>query len=196
MEHTTLKLMIQTVLAICASVLVLFFVSKCGTPSAPDTQDAYTDVVILSTTDLHGKCWEMNLLTDMKEPHNILRVSTAVNTIREEYGKENVILLDNGDLFQGEAISELQLEGYDKETSDLPPAMAVCLAKIGYDAFVVGNHEFDFRWDTMSRIYSWLEENNVPVVSGNILYDGSDGVQYPDLLLRMCRNDEGMGAVR
>ncbi|MBQ1439732.1 MAG: bifunctional metallophosphatase/5'-nucleotidase [Solobacterium sp.] len=178
MDKSLLKLMFRTVIAICASVLLLFGVSKCQGPlsEAPAEDSAYTDVVILSTTDMHGKCWETNLLTDLPEPHNMLRVSTAVNTMRDEYGKENVIVLDNGDLFEGEAISELHLDQYEAGTSDLPPVMAVCLTEIGYDAFVVGNHEFDFNWDTMKRIYNYFEENGVTVLSANTLYDGSDGV--------------------
>ena len=182
MDNTTLKLMLKTILAICASVLVLFFVSKCGSPAPaeapaePAAESPYTDVVILSTTDMHGKCWETNLLTDTPEPHNMLRVSTAVNTMRDEYGRENVIVIDNGDIFEGDAVSQLPLLEYAKGTSDLPPAMAVCLTEIGYDAFVVGNHEFDFGWDTMKRIYTYLEDNGVTVLSANTLYDGSDGV--------------------
>ena len=178
MDKSLLKLMFKTAVAICASVLLLFVVSKCQgpLPEAPAEDSAYTDVVILSTTDMHGKCWETNLLTDLPEPHNMLRVSTAVNTMRDEYGKENVIVIDNGDLFEGDAVSELPLLKYANGTSDLPPAMAVCLAHIGYDAFVVGNHEFDFGWDTMNRIYTYLEDNGVTVLSGNTLYDGSDGV--------------------
>ena len=53
---------------------------------------AYTDVAILSTTDMHGKCWETNILYGTAEPHNMLRVSTAVKEIRNEFGEENVVL--------------------------------------------------------------------------------------------------------
>ena len=181
MDNSLLKLILKTVIAICASVLLLFFVSKCEQPvpeEEPAVQEntSYTDVVVLSTTDMHGKCWETNVLTDTPETDNMLRVSTAVNTIRDEYGNGNVIVIDNGDAFQGEAISELQLLDYGDGTSDRVPAMAVCFAKIGYDAFVVGNHEFDFNWDTMSRIYTYLEDNDVAVLSANTVYDGSDGV--------------------
>ena len=154
MDKSLLKNIIRAAVVICAAVLLLFFVSKCQRqlPDAIVTDSPYTDVVFLSTTDMHGKCWETNLVTDTPETHNMLRVSTAVNTMRDEYGKENVIVIDNGDIFEGEAISELQMFNYAKGSSDLTPVMAVCLARIGYDAFIVGNHEFDFSWDTMKRM--------------------------------------------
>ena len=50
----------------------------------------FTDVVILSTTDMHGKCWNTNILTGAAEKNNMLRVSTVVKQFREDYGAENV----------------------------------------------------------------------------------------------------------
>ena len=137
---------------------------------------AYTDVAILSTTDMHGKCWDTNLLTLSAVKNNMLRVSTAVNRIRTEFGPENVLLIDNGDLFQGTPVSQVQLFRYFAGSSDLPPAMALCLSRIGYDAFVLGNHEFNYEWRGMNAVYDWLEDSGVPVLAANVYYDGSDGV--------------------
>ncbi len=133
-----------------------------------------TDLVILSTTDMHGRCWETNLLTGGKLSNNMLRVSTAVKDIREAYGEENVLLIDNGDLFQGNPVSIVQLTRLASGESDLPPAMALCLKEIGYDAFVLGNHEFNNEWPTISQAYRYLEENGVTVLAGNVYYDGTD----------------------
>ena len=138
--------------------------------------ESYTDVAILSTTDMHGKCWDTNLLTLSAVKNNMLRVSTAVNRIRAEFGPENVLLIDNGDLFQGTPVSQVQLFRYFAGSSDLPPAMALCLSRIGYDAFVLGNHEFNYEWRGMNAVYDWLEDSGVPVLAANVYYDGSDGV--------------------
>ena len=139
------------------------------------TKQAYTDVAVLSTTDMHGKCWDTNLLTQAAESHSMLRVSTAVDRLRAEYGPENVLLIDNGDLFQGTPVSDVQLSRYCDGTSGDPPAMALCLAKIGYDAFVLGNHEFNYDWAGMSRVYAYLEDSGVSVLAANVCYDGTDG---------------------
>ena len=50
-----------------------------------------TDIVVLSTTDIHGKCWDTNVLTNEAIHNNMLRVSTAVNRIREEYGAVHLV---------------------------------------------------------------------------------------------------------
>ena len=138
-------------------------------------ESASTELVVLSTTDMHGKCWETDLLTGDKVPQNMLRVSTAVQQIRDAYGPEHVILIDNGDLFQGTVISEVHLLDSEQH-EDEPEAMALCLKEIGYDAFVLGNHEFNYPWATMRRVYDWLEENGVRVLAANACYDGTDGV--------------------
>ena len=144
-------------------------------PSAVCAEGGSTELVILSTTDMHGKCWETNLLTGDKVTQNMLRVSTAVRQIRDAYGPEQVILIDNGDLFQGTPISEMHLLGAD-HPEDEPEAMALCLAEMHYDAFVLGNHEFNFPWATMRRVYDWLEKNGVRVLAANACYDGADGI--------------------
>lgn len=144
----------------------------CG--AAAEEKAAYTDIVILSTTDLHGKCWDTNVLTGSTEKNNILRISTAVNEIREKYGKEQVILIDNGDLYQGTQVSEYQLMQRHLDQSDAPLVMALCLKEIGYTASVLGNHEFNYPWEVMQENYRWLEESGVPVLAANICQDGTE----------------------
>ena len=65
------------------------------------------EFTVLSTTDMHGRCWDTNVLNDVKTTNSMLNVATAVAGIRAE--KENVILLDNGDTYQGTPVSSYQL---------------------------------------------------------------------------------------
>ncbi len=62
-------------------LLILLPGAAAGEENAPGT-----DLVVVTTTDMHGKCWDTNLLTGGKQSSNMLRVSTAVRQIREEYG--------------------------------------------------------------------------------------------------------------
>ncbi len=54
MKHLFLSVLLSLLLA----VLLLF-----PAAAAAEGGDAFTDVVVLSTTDMHGKCWHTNLLT-------------------------------------------------------------------------------------------------------------------------------------
>ncbi len=145
-------------------------------PMTVAAADAETvEFAVLSTTDIHGKCWDTNVLTGGAENNNMLRVSTAVAQYRETYG-DNLLVIDNGDLYQGTPVSVVQLGKITSGESDLPPAMALCLAEIGYDASVLGNHEFNYPWTTMTKAYDYLASRGVPVITANLYYDGSDGV--------------------
>ena len=67
-------------------ILILLILPGCRSgshqPAGSESLKAETDLIILSTTDMHGKCWETNILTGTPENHNMLRVSTAVQEIR------------------------------------------------------------------------------------------------------------------
>ena len=135
------------------------------------TDDDKADFVILSTTDMHGKCWDTNVLTDGAESNNMLKVKTAVNQIRTSFGADNVLLIDNGDLYQGTPVSSVQLNQYTQGLSEEPLAMAVCLADIGYTASGLGNHEFNYPWKTMQDARAYLLANGVPTVCANLYFE-------------------------
>ena len=133
---------------------------------ADDFADDSVDFAVLSTTDMHGKCWDTNVLTDGTEANNMLKVKTAVNQIRSQI--KDVFLIDNGDLYQGTPVSSVQLNRFTQGLSEDPLAMAVCLADIGYDASVLGNHEFNYSWQTMQDARAYLEDQGVSTVCANL----------------------------
>ena len=50
-----------------------------------------TEFVVLSTTDMHGRTWDRNVLNDTNMNNSMLNVATAVAKMRETYG-DNVVL--------------------------------------------------------------------------------------------------------
>ena len=147
-----------------------------------DFEDETIDFAVLSTTDMHGKCWDTNVLTDGTESNNMLKVKTAVNQIRKDY--KNVILIDNGDLYQGTPVSSVQLNKYTQGLSEDPLAMAVCLADIGYDASVLGNHEFNYSWDTMQDARAYLEAQGVSTICANLYYEATGENVFTPYIIR------------
>lgn len=133
-------------------------------------------LVICSTTDLHGKCWDTQVMTGRPEHNNLLRISSAVAELRETYGAEQVLLVDNGDLYQGDPTSGYPLSLLENGETDLPPVMAVGLGYLGYTAAGLGNHEFNFSWEVMEQARAYLADQGVPSVCANLYYDGSDGI--------------------
>ncbi|MBO2527714.1 MAG: hypothetical protein CW335_06015, partial [Clostridiales bacterium] len=132
------------------------------------------EFTILSTTDMHGRCWDTNLLTGGSVGNSMLNVSSAVAAVRKD--KANVIVIDNGDIYQGTPVSGYHLTQFKAgETTD-PNPMALSLAEIKYDISVLGNHEFNYSWDVMEKTRSYLTGKGVSVLCANLYYDGTDGV--------------------
>ena len=104
--------------------------------------ELYGSFAVLSTTDMHGRCWDKNILNDTNMNNSMLNVATAVKEIREMFG-ENVVLIDNGDTYQGTPVSTLQISEYTQGNTTDPNPMAISLKYIGYDLATVGNHEFN-----------------------------------------------------
>ena len=138
-----------------------------------------TKILVMSTTDMHGKVWDTNVLTDDAVYNSFLGVAKVVGDLRGTYGQENTILVDNGDLFQGTPISTNSITAGTGGGSN---PMSIALRYLEYDAFVLGNHEFNYPWDTMKEIYDYLEAPAdddhpgapVPVLAAN-LYDKDTG---------------------
>lgn len=118
-----------------------------------------THLTIIGTSDTHGNIWGYSY-EDMKEStgDGLARVATYVNQVRAE--NPNTILVDAGDTIQGTIMTD---DLYSKDTKDHPVPAA--LNYMGYDAWVLGNHEFNFGVDTLKSI---IAQADMPVLAANI----------------------------
>ena len=112
---------------------------------------------ILHTTDLHGHILPTFDYDDHPDLGGLARCATQIRQWRQ--ANPNSLLIDVGDVYQGTEIG-LQTRG---------ATMIQCLNALNYDAWVVGNHEFDWGMEpfTESVILS-----SMPVLSGNALIQG------------------------
>lgn len=119
-------------------------------PNAQAQDDATFSLTIMHTNDTHSH----------HEPQGdgnggVARQATVVNQIRAT--TENTVLLDAGDRFTG-TLFHVQYRG--AEQADI-------MNLLGYDAVVLGNHEFD---DGESALEAFATEVNFPVLSANVDY--------------------------
>lgn len=121
--------------------------------SAPARQVAVT---ILNTTDLHGSIRRTpGTYVDHNEG-SLLQCATIIRGIRAK--NPNTLLVDCGDVFQGTAESFLSKGG----------AMARAMNALGYDAWAVGNHEFDWGVEVLGGL---LEQMQAPPLAANLRAD-------------------------
>ena len=127
---------------------------------------------LIETTDIHGYI----ISSDKSGIHyRLAYVADKVRDIRGRnsgYGKDKLLLLDGGDLYQGCSVSNL-LSG---------SPIYISMDKMEYDAVALGNHEFDWHAENMVDPdgtlpdYEWDGQpcvNEVPLVCSNLYKDGA-----------------------
>lgn len=114
------------------------------------------EVQILATSDLHGKFAPYDYATNEESTSGSM---AQIQTIVNELKTDNTILLDVGDTIQGNS-SDLFLE-------DEVHPMIQGMNYMGYDAWIIGNHEFNFGIDALKNVMQGAE---MPVLNGNV-YD-------------------------
>jgi 2',3'-cyclic-nucleotide 2'-phosphodiesterase (5'-nucleotidase family) len=137
---------------------------------------------LIETTDIHGHIVEVESGT---VHYRMAYIADKVLDIRghgSAYDKDRLLLVDGGDLYQGASVSNL-LAG---------KPVYVALDQMDYDAVALGNHEFDWGFDTLSDPDATLLDydrdgrhfvNEVPIVCANLYRNGSRDPRTRDYVI-------------
>ncbi|MGL6106694.1 metallophosphoesterase [Romboutsia sp.] len=152
----------------CASLLVTLMIG--GYSDSKTTQ-----VNVLATTDLHGQV-----------PYNLSQY------VKEEREKDkNITLVDAGDFFDSDGYGPMDKYFYDRldkkeleiielENKYVEFPLASDMNEVGYDAVVLGNHEFvsnnRFHLDNM---ISDFKKNSIDVLSANTYKEDDENYVKP-----------------
>jgi 2',3'-cyclic-nucleotide 2'-phosphodiesterase (5'-nucleotidase family) len=115
-----------------------------------------TIITILGTSDLHGRLFSWDYAIDSEDKNSgFVKVASVINELRAE--NPNTIVVDNGDTIQ-DNMAELF-------NNAKPHPMVAALDELNYDAWVLGNHEFNFGMDVLN---SSIRNSKVSVLAANI----------------------------
>ncbi|MDP5182038.1 5'-nucleotidase C-terminal domain-containing protein [Blastococcus sp. BMG 814] len=166
----------RTTLSVAATAAVLTMAPLSPAAAAPPAADDLT-LTMLATTDLHGRVQNWDYFADRAYSEKadfetgLAKVATVVDSIRAERGEESVLVVDNGDFLQGTPLSYYYAKQEPVTKTRVEHPMAVAYDAIGYDAQVVGNHEFNYGLDLL-RAYE--KDVDHPVLGANVLREGSE----------------------
>lgn len=150
-------------LTLLTALLSLF---SCSAPKDGD----YT-IHLLTTNDVHGRYFDSLYVSNSVRP-SLVSISAYVDSLRNEWGADNIVLLDAGDCLQGDNAS-FYYNFIDTVSTHLYARM---VDYIGYDAVVVGNHDIE----TGHRVYDRVRKDmKAPFLAANAL-DVSTGKSYFD----------------
>jgi len=154
-------------------LFALLAFQQAAAPAAPVSSAASdtAHVVIVATTDVHGRVLGWDYVRDVAAPGGLSRAATVVETLRAQY-PDQVVLVDAGDLIEGNLFA-----GYFAERdSQRPHPVVDALNAMQYDVATLGNHEFDFGPAVLARATG---DATYHYVSANIFRGASDTLVYP-----------------
>ena len=167
-----------TTLLVLAMVLTLL-------PAAALAADANTVTIeFLGTSDVHGQLYATDYTAGVAGSgtyrQSLTRVATYVKAQRAAC--KNVFLVDSGDLSQGTPLTYY----YDFNKGDVDDPAMKTLRTMGYNMFVVGNHEFNYGMTILQRQLAYLTsaatatESQVNVCVANYLDSKTNSASSKD----------------
>lgn len=118
---------------------------------------------IIETTDLHVAALAYDYYADApNDTMGLARTASLIEAIRAEAG--NSMLLDNGDIIQGNPMGDYI--AYEKGLDGNVHPIIAAMNTLGYEAATLGNHEFNYGLEFLDKA---LEGAEFPFVSANLV---------------------------
>src|SRR5258708_9209252 len=126
---------------------------------------ARAHIVILGTTDMHGRVFPIDYYTNKYDNVGIAKVATLVKEARKN--DPDLLLVDSGDTIQG-----TPLEYFHNKRNNAPPdPMMLAMNALHYNAMTVGNHEYNFGMPVLLKARG---EAQFPFLSANTYQAGTN----------------------
>ncbi len=133
---------------------------------ASPAQSAELQLRLLETTDLHMNLLSYDYYQDKTtDQYGLSRAATLIKAARAEM--PNSLLIDNGDLLQGNPMGDFVAKVKPLKNGEVHPAYKV-MNQLGYDVGNLGNHEFNFGLPFLRRAIAGA---NFPYVNANVFLD-------------------------
>ncbi|MFF2889752.1 bifunctional metallophosphatase/5'-nucleotidase [Paenibacillus sp. NPDC057967] len=121
-------------------------------------------ITILSTSDIHGFRCPPDQSPSLSDWKRLSALTDLISVKKRQHGSA-LLWIDNGDLYQGSPLSDYFMKRIRHQKTASHP-MTEWLAAAGCDAFVPGNHEFNYGKEAIRLVSSdapcpWLCANIV-----------------------------------
>lgn len=128
-------------------------------------------LTILATSDMHDYLMNYDYYTGSEsDNYGLVKLATLINNYRAESNTNSIVLVDNGDLIQGNPLGDYFARVNPTKAGEKHP-IYVAFEALGYDAAGIGNHEFNYGLDYLHQI---IKDTTVPVINANV-YNATTG---------------------
>src|SRR5258708_15704296 len=155
--------------------LAILALSITDYPAAPRGAAQRAHVVILQTTEMHGRVFPIDYYSNKYDNVGITKVATLIKEARKT--DPNWMLVDSGDTMQG-----TPLEYFHNKRNNTPPdPMMLAMNALHYDSMAVGNHEYNFGLKVLEKARS---EARFPWLSANTYNKGTNEPHYKPYIIK------------
>jgi 5'-nucleotidase/UDP-sugar diphosphatase len=165
---------VTTIFLVFLSILLL----SCTSKSIKPCREELNRLTILYINDYHGHINPFKAHSDDKgKIGGLARIATIVSDVKEENAEEGIptLFLCAGDVLQGTPMSTVF-----KGEPDI-----ICLNKMGLNAMVLGNHEFDYGQENLNKLRDLAD---FTIMGANVI---SEKAQIPIVTAFFTRNIRG-----
>lgn len=114
------------------------------------------NVKILGTSDVHGRVVPWSYAADEEDKSgSYAQLSTLIKQRRKE--NKNIILVEVGDAIQDNGVDLFAKSNEDSKNHPIPKV----LNYMGYDVFVLGNHEFNFGMPALNNVLQDIKAKKI-----------------------------------
>ncbi|MED4802502.1 multifunctional 2',3'-cyclic-nucleotide 2'-phosphodiesterase/3'-nucleotidase/5'-nucleotidase [Bacillus atrophaeus] len=157
----------KTILRILlSSIMILSLILPASPIRAEESAGPHVNLSILATTDIHAHMMDYDYYSD-KETAEFGLARTAELIAKHRKENPNTLLVDNGDLIQGNPLGEYAVK-YEKDDiisgAKTHPIIDV-MNHLDYDAGTLGNHEFNYGLDFLDGT---IKGAGFPIVNANV----------------------------
>lgn len=117
------------------------------------------DLTVIATSDIHGAIYPWSYKIGETDDIGLAKIAAMVKEARAE--NPNLLLVDAGDTIQGNTMTS-----FFKDRRDVVHPLMKVMNEMGYDAMVLGNHEFNFGLEKQQEI---LADAKFPILSANTI---------------------------
>ncbi|MBR5633942.1 MAG: bifunctional metallophosphatase/5'-nucleotidase [Prevotella sp.] len=151
------------------SILACSMALLCFLPMTAKQKTKTVTLRIVETSDVHGSFFPYDFINRKPKRGSLARVSSYVNRLREEHG-DRVILLDNGDILQGQPTCYY----YNFVNTEATNIAAELTNYLKYDTQTIGNHDIEPGHTVYDK---WIREVRCPMLGANVI-DTKTGKPY------------------
>jgi len=165
------------ILLLIMSYLLLFSFSSCK--NEIDKPKSY-NLVLVETSDVHGAIFDYDFINDRKSDGSLSKVHSYITELKKN---NNVILMDNGDILQGQPT----VYYYNYENIEGEHIISKVMNYMQYDIATIGNHDIEAGHDVYDKLkvdfnFPWLAANAIDTETGKPYFEpytiiNKDGVK-------------------